>query len=172
MSRLATFTFRQSGKQRSVEIFGRRLRRFWSLGAQPSANELLPLPALLARQVEVATLPGSTMLLTTPVERDGVRVVQCGDVYGIWEGGEVEQVKWERWPATLPNEVTLQLFPEAWLQALLPRSFALEYGHLEACASSERGMSQTMFLSFVCLQFRNTAFERSCLVAAVRSIGL
>jgi len=37
---------------------------------------------------------GSTIALTTPVERDKVRIVQFGDLYVTPEGGELRQIKW------------------------------------------------------------------------------
>jgi hypothetical protein len=33
-------------------------------------------------------------VLSTPVERDKVRIVQFGDLYVTPEGGELRQVKW------------------------------------------------------------------------------
>ena len=35
-----------------------------------------------------------TIVLSTPVERDRVRIVQFGDLYVTPEGGELRQVKW------------------------------------------------------------------------------
>jgi polynucleotide 5'-hydroxyl-kinase GRC3/NOL9 len=46
--------------------------------------------------IERIDFAGSTIALTTPVERDKVRIVQFGDIYVTPEGGELGQVKW-RW---------------------------------------------------------------------------
>ena len=44
--------------------------------------------------IERIDFAGRTIALTTPVERDKVRIVQFGDVYVTLEGGELGQVKW------------------------------------------------------------------------------
>ena len=45
--------------------------------------------------IEHINFVGRMILLTTPVERDMVRIAQFGDVYVTREGGELGQVKWE-----------------------------------------------------------------------------
>ena len=45
--------------------------------------------------IEHINFIGRMILLTTPVERDMVRIAQFGDVYVTREGGELGQVKWE-----------------------------------------------------------------------------
>jgi polynucleotide 5'-hydroxyl-kinase GRC3/NOL9 len=44
--------------------------------------------------IERFDFAGRTIALTTPVERDKVRIVQFGDVYVTPDGGELGQVKW------------------------------------------------------------------------------
>jgi polynucleotide 5'-hydroxyl-kinase GRC3/NOL9 len=44
--------------------------------------------------IERIDFANRTIALTTPVERDKVRIVQFGDVYVTPEGGELGQVKW------------------------------------------------------------------------------
>jgi polynucleotide 5'-hydroxyl-kinase GRC3/NOL9 len=44
--------------------------------------------------IERIDFAGGTVALTTPVERDKVRIVQFGDIYVTPEGGELGQVKW------------------------------------------------------------------------------
>jgi len=44
--------------------------------------------------IERIDFTGRTVALSTPVERDKVRIVQFGDVYVTSEGGELGQVKW------------------------------------------------------------------------------
>jgi polynucleotide 5'-hydroxyl-kinase GRC3/NOL9 len=44
--------------------------------------------------IERIDFAARTIVLTTPVERDKVRIVQFGDVYVTPEGGELGQIKW------------------------------------------------------------------------------
>jgi polynucleotide 5'-hydroxyl-kinase GRC3/NOL9 len=44
--------------------------------------------------IERIDFAGRTIALTTPVERDKVRIIQFGDVYITPDGGELGQVKW------------------------------------------------------------------------------
>jgi polynucleotide 5'-hydroxyl-kinase GRC3/NOL9 len=44
--------------------------------------------------IERIDFAGRTIALTTPVERDKVRIVQFGDVYVTPDGGELGQVRW------------------------------------------------------------------------------
>ncbi len=44
--------------------------------------------------IERIDFAGRTIVLTTPVERDKVRIIQFGDMYVTPEGGELGQVKW------------------------------------------------------------------------------
>ena len=44
--------------------------------------------------IELIDFARHTIALTTPVERDKVRIVQFGDLYVTPEGGELGQVKW------------------------------------------------------------------------------
>jgi len=50
--------------------------------------------ALGLGNIERIDFTAGTIALTTPVERDKVRIIQFGDVYVTPEGGELGQVKW------------------------------------------------------------------------------